>query len=143
MLRNLNYIPLEPLQMEGKLPHTSHVSRWAQHRQHCLKPFDILTGLVDKPIISIKGSRHRLSLCLRWLSWLRLSLQYQGNTVKLIYGISGSQGAKIFHLCFKGVLPPVTHEGNPAPTHLPHRPQLLWDSPPSLQLHLSVVFSTT
>lgn len=67
-----------------------------------LKPFDILSGLVDKPINSIEGSCHRQSLFAAVVIAKVVSAT-QG-CVTLIYGISGSPGANIFHLHFKGVL---------------------------------------
>lgn len=45
-----------------------------------------------------------------------VSAMSRQRSVKLIYGILGSPGANIFHLYFKGVLPPVSQEGTPAPT---------------------------
>lgn len=60
--------PLDSVQVDGTLPRSGHAAHTPQHDRHCLKPFDILTGLVDNPINSIKGSCHRQELCLQRLS---------------------------------------------------------------------------
>lgn len=91
-----------------------------QHEQHCLKPFDILTGLADKHINSIKGSCHKQRTCSEDVFAAAViaevvSAIWRQRYVKLIHGILGSLGTNIFHLYFKGVFPLVSHEGTLAP----------------------------
>lgn len=121
------FMTLWSSQMDGNAGHSLQTHK---SKQHCLKLLDILTGLVHKPINSIKGSCHRQCFAAVVIAGVVSAVSRQLH-VKLICGMAALEAVwgLTFSTCnLKGCPASSKSWGEP--------PRLLWDSPRPLLFHL-------